>query len=329
MNIRKAALFSIFTSVATANDAAPRQLWTWKGGDIPGPRPTSPLTPSACSNGGVGEDYAYACPHQAMLTQDMRLAAEFDGVHDTFVYALAGSGTDQECGTCYQVQLLDAERVWRPDFPQLVVQIINSGYDVMPGQLDLFMGGGGFGYFTACNSDCGTHFCQGGKCSRGMYAGDFAAWTQAHFLDPNTCYGGGVKWLNETSPKHLEQMCRALSNNETLYKDLVLQDSCILTNRALFHQNFVSTKYTRVQCPEGLYRLTGIRRKDDADQTFPLPHVDNLLNESCNGSRNEGHYCVTTMQDCCVPSCSWGGKVDTVAGYGRVDRCTRDGLVLS
>lgn len=321
--------FFAFFALPLFVDAAKRSLWSWKADDIPGPRYTSPLTPSACSNGGFGDAYAYACPHQAMLTQDMQLAADFDGLSENFVYATAGSGTDQECGTCYQVQLLDAERVWRPDFPQLIVQVINSGYDVMPGQLDLFMGGGGFGYFTACNRDCFRNYCQGGRCSEGMYAGDFAAWTQAHFMDPTVCYSGGIKWLNESSPEHLEQLCKALSGNETTYKDLVLQDSCVFTNKHLFHQNFVSTKYTRVRCPEGLYRLTGIRRQDDDEGGLPNPSLANTLEKSCNGSREQGHYCVTTMQDCCVPSCAWGGKVSTTSGYDRVDRCSRDGLVIT
>lgn len=328
MNVIKTAFFLSLGSMVAANDAAPHSIWSWEGSDIPGPRPTSPLTPSACGNGGFGDAYAYACPHQAMLTHDMQLAAKFDGLQDDFVYALAGSGTDQECGTCYQVQLLDAERVWRPDFPQLVVQTINSGYDVMPGQLDLFMGGGGFGFFTACNSDCATNFCQGGKCAKGMYDGDFAAWTQAHFPDPNMCYSGGIKWLNESSYENLEQLCRGLSGNSSEYKDLFLWDSCVNTNRQLFHQNFVATKYTRVQCPEGLYRLTGIRREDDGNTGLPVPNLDNILEKTCNGSREQGHYCVTTMQDCCVPSCAWGGKVTTTPGYDRVDRCSRDGLII-
>ncbi len=304
-----------------------RSVWSWKDGDIPTARTTSPLTPSACSNGGYGDTHAYACPHQAMLTQDMRLAADFDNLSKQFVYALAGSGTDQECGKCYQVQLLDAERTWTDDFPQLVVQIVNSGYDVMPGQLDLFMGGGGFGYFTACNRDCDTHHCQGGRCARGMYRGDFRAWTDARFPDPNQCYAGGIKWLNDTTAETLTTLCLALSDGDTsLLKDLALQESCLLTNRRLFHQNFVSSTYTRVQCPKGLTLLSGIRREDD--DLWKPALAENVLDNTCHGSRANGHYCITTMQDCCVPSCSWGGKVATTPGFNRVDRCFADGSIV-
>jgi len=315
-----------FSTLAKLASGAKRSLWSWEHGDIPQARTTTPTNPSACGNGGYGQDVAFACPHQSMMSQDMHFASVYDRLDKDFVYAVAGSGTDAECGTCYQVQLLDAERVWRDNFSPLVVQTINSGFDVMAGQLDLFMGAGGFGYFTACNSDCPATFCQGGPCKQGMYDGDFAAWTQAHYADPNQCYSGGVKWLNETSNKEVEVLCRALSNGQQDYKDLVLFDSCVKTNRALFHQNFVSTKYTRVQCPPGLYRLTGMQRQDDRD--FPLPDTQLTLDKTCTGSREGGRYCVTTMSDCCVPSCAWPGKVNTKEGYGRVDRCNREGQAL-
>ncbi|NDE17594.1 hypothetical protein EBZ80_21975, partial [bacterium] len=71
-------------------------------------------TPSACANGpGVGP-FGYACPAMMMLTDVMVHAAREDGLEADFVYAVAGSATDESCGKCFQVQLLDAEREWRP-----------------------------------------------------------------------------------------------------------------------------------------------------------------------------------------------------------------------
>lgn len=282
------------------------------------------MTPSACNNGWGAGPVAYACPHQAMLSDDMVLASRHDRLDAFFDYATAGSGTDAECGTCYQVELLDAERVWNPDSKQLIVQVINSGFDVMPGQLDLFMGAGGFGYFTACNSDCGQRFCQGGPCAEGMYSGTFDDWTNARYMDPNACYSGGIKWLNESSQEDVEALCLGLGGNDVdAFKSIVTYDSCVRTNRALYHQNFVSTNYARVQCPESLYRLTGLQREDDAQ--FPPASPSLPLTQACRGSRGQGRYCVTTMQDCCVPSCSWPGKVQTTPDYPRVDRCDREG----
>jgi hypothetical protein len=338
-------LQSILTLVATAlalalgladdthRDSYPNALWSWRDGDVPAPRTgNGPYTPSACANGGDGgPPYAYACPHHAMLSDDMMSAAAYDGLSRDFVYAVAGSSADAQCGECYQVQLLDAERVWRPDFPQLVVQVINSGFDVMHGQLDVFVGAGGMGYFTACNEDCKSRYCGGGPCKEGLFGGDFTAWTYSPFPDPNPCYSGGLRLLNETSDDELVARCRALSGDgNRTRKDEILLDTCVRANRELFHQNFVATRYLRVQCPKGLYRLTGLRRDEDDDARFPPPSLaNNAFTNECRGARESGKYCVTSMADGCVPSCAWPGKVRTDPQYPRVDRCGKDGSVLS
>lgn len=323
----------LFTTAAAASLPNPHRLhrlWSWTQDDVPPPRTSpGPYTPSACANGPAQPPpYAYACPHHAMLSDDMLSAASFDGVSaDDMVYAVAGSAADAQCGACYQVQLLDAERVWRADFPQLVVQIVNSGFDVADGQLDLFVGAGGMGYFTALNQDCMAKYCNGGPCHEGMYGGSFEAWTYSPFPDPNPCYSGGLRLLNETSADDVHARCLALSGGGGIaLKDEILWDTCVRGNLQLFHQNFVSTQYLRVQCPRGLYMLTGLRREDD--DTFPLPNLGNVFTNTCSGSRGSGHYCVTSMADGCVPSCAWPDKVRADPQWQRVDRCDRDGHVL-
>jgi len=268
-------------------------------------------TPSACANGpGVGP-FGYACPAMMMLTDVMVHAAREDGLEADFVYAVAGSATDESCGKCFQVQLLDAEREWRPDFKQLVVQVINSGFDVMPYQFDLFMGAGGFGYFTACNSDCTQRACQGGPCAQGMFRGTFRQWVDAEYDDPNLCYSGGIKWLNRTSIARLWGLCSALDGSPARMNQtnasIHLRDSCFRTNRQLYHQNFVATRSSPVRCPPALTRVTGLRRTDDA--SLPAPAATLPLPNTCQGARDQGHYCITTMQDCCKPSCAWSGKI--------------------
>ena len=334
-------LFSFFAAVTSANPPK-NSVWSWTDDDRPPPRTAEgPYTPSACGNGGNGGGdgggWAFACPHHAMLSDDMLAAAASDGLDPAaFVYAVAGSAHDAQCGECYQVQLLDAERVWSDAFPQLVVQIVNSGFDVMQGQLDLFVGAGGFGYFTACNADCSTQYCNGGPCRQGMFAGDFGAWTAALYSDPHRCYEGGIKLLNETTPADVAEKCRALlgtggggGGGATLQgKNAVLHDTCVRGNLQLFHQNFVSSRYLRVQCPQGLYMLTGLRRADEEEDLYPLPHADNRFTNDCLGSREGGKYCVTTMMDCCVPSCAWPGKVAVDPSWRRVDRCDVEGNVL-
>jgi hypothetical protein len=303
-----------------------QSLWSWNlssnptpttYGLVPLPRVYQGVEfPSACSNGFSSPKYGFACPHHALLSNDMIMASEYDGLSQEFVYGVAGSSTDNDCGKCYQVQLLDAERVWRDDFPFLLLQVINSGYDVMPYQFDVFMGAGGFGYFTACNGDCAYRFCQGGPCRQPMFSTSFDTWNQALYDDPNICYSGGIKWLED--PSTAKDYCEnALGENPHLV------DSCVRTNAQKYHQNFVEIRTERVQCPEGLYRLTGLRRIDDT--AFPLPSSNVVLTQHCQGDRSQGHFCMTTMQDCCKPSCSWRGKGDPSTEWDHVDYCDAKG----
>ena len=317
-----------------------QSLWSWRGTDIPGPRRAQSNAPSACANGpsnapaysradaryvgANGAEYAFACPHQMLLTNDMRAAAARDGLNASFVYALAGCATDAECGACYQVRLVRAEKVWRSNFPMLVVQCANSGFDVMPGQMDLYVGAGGQGHFTCVNSDCRTRFCNGGACKDNLYETSFAAWTDAEFPDPNRCYSGGVKQFNNAT--RLREKCARLTGGRRDPKHANLYDSCVRTNTAYLHQNFYETAYERVRCPDSLARISGMRRQDDA--SFPSVHRGNVLKKTCKGSIESGHACITTMHDGCVQSCSWPGKVNTVAGYPSVTRCDKAGRVL-
>lgn len=268
-------------------------------------------SPSACNNGPYGESsYAFACPDYAMLSDAMIRAA---GGDPDLVYATVGASSDSECGACYLVELLDAEIVWRADFPRLVVQVINSGYDVLQGQMDIYMGAGGFGYFTACNTDCGTRYCAGGPCHAAMSRGDYAAWTYSLWEDPNSCYSGGIRMLHRANADDVWSRCGALGAHDEIVR------SCARTNLELFHQNFVSTAYRRVRCPMALSNITGMLRSDDT--LYPEASADMDLHQSCQGDRANAHFCVTTMQDCCVPSCSWPGKVPTVAGWDSVRAC--------
>lgn len=303
-------------------------MWTWLQNDIPQPRTTISYQPSACANGGDKGPWAFACPHMALLSDDMLLAARRDGLDHDFLYGVAGSSSDKEAGKCYQVQPLYAEKQWRDDFPQLVVQIVNSGYDVMEGQFDIMVGAGGQGYFTAVNSDCKQHHCQGGSCRDYMFDGDFSAWTNAQYPDPNSkCYAGGVKHLFNVSENFLWEVCTRLSGGSNELKDRILWDTCVRSNQLYLHQNFYESRYLRVECPESLYRLTGLRRADDAEVRV-YPNIGNPLPLHCKGSIESGHPCLSSMMDGCVPSASWSGKVDTVQGYPAVDRCDRNGNIL-
>jgi hypothetical protein len=197
--------------------------------------------------------------------------------------------------------------------------------------MDIFMGAGGFGYFTSCNSDCDIHYCQGGGCRESMYEGTFTDWVNAQYNDPNLCYSGGIKWLDQKNQSELIQLCYGLVGNKDveIKKHKSTIDSCIRTNMGLFHQNFVETRLSRVECPYHLTEITGLKRTDDVQ--YPYPHVDLPLDEECRGDRSQGHYCITTMQDCCKMSCSWSGKIPSYAldsTHACVYTCDRDGKIL-
>ena len=282
--------------------------------------------PSACANGPISSSstYGFACPVLMMLTDPMIQASVLDHNNDLFVYAVAGSSTDQECGKCYQIQVLDPDIP--PEFPQLIVQIVNSGNDVLPYQMDLFMGAGGFGYFTACNVDCQEKYCDGGKCHDHLYDSPYSSWS------PSSCYSGGIRLPMHFSDQEYQSVlhqCESLVSDSSLEKNKFLLQSCQRTNTFGWHQNFVNTRLSRIQCPLHLSQLTGFRRTDDIH--YPESHTFLELELTCEGDTTNGHYCITTMQDCCKMSCSWSHKlsVDLLdTDYPCVYTCNNQGQIF-
>lgn len=270
--------------------------------------------PSACTGNQVDPwSVGFACPHLLMFSSDLLLAAERDGLGGDFFYGTAATRTDDDCGKCFQVNLVD-----RPHFNetymnrQLVLQITNSGFDVVPGQFDIHMGAGGFGHYTACNQDCRSRFCQGGPCAVGMFNSVFDDWT------PNgNCYGGGLQMLSTDYDKVWE-LCGKFTRGSD-YKDDVLQQTCWYANIMFFHQNFFSTDSSQVRCPEGLTKATGLKRTDDTN--LPLPDVRNKHNIFCR-NRN----CITGYQDCCRMSCSYKNKGKPDALLSQVYTCDFNGF---
>ena len=327
--------------ISTSHSVA-TPLWGWDlnhstsiyDPGIPHPRRQTSAVYSSCGNNGQidGKTYGntndksdksvgFACPHMLMYSTDMLLAAEHDGLDTEFLYAVVGANTEYECGRCYQVAPIDPELAWDSSLRnhQLIVQVINSGFDVMPGHFDVFMAAGGFGYYTSCNKDCTTHFCAGGACYQGMYESTFDDWNPT----PN-CYGGGLKYINLTTTE-LTSVCDRITGKMTDYKSNVLWQSCYESNRQFYHQNFISSDALPIRCPDSLVQLTGLRRIDEQD--LPSAHIENHHTVHCRGSRIEHKFCMTTMQDCCMPSCSWNNKGLPDATWNRVDSCRKDGTI--
>lgn len=266
--------------------------------------------------------YAFACPHMMMFSEDMMLASKYDGLSDYFLYATAGSRTDDDCGICYHVSVEHEEDTSHRPLTHLIVQVINSGGDVGYQQLDLFVGAGGLGYYTSCNTDCESQYCNGGPCRSPLFSGTFDDWTNSeHHTGGDRCYDGGVKWFPPFDLEKLDTLCSNLFKDDDpkLFKNEQLYRSCMYSNKYFFHQNFGGYRSTRVQCPKGLYQLTGLRRSDDED--FPLPSLYNKLDYECRGAT-----CITTMCDCCKPSCAWGNKGHPSQDWPSVRSCDKYGF---
>ena len=284
----------------------PQSLWKWSGQQtssrLGSPVPDSSSgadynTESGCGGGGDSK-LGWSCPHLMLLSPDMQYAAQADN-NSWAVYAVAGIGAIHDCGTCYQLEIVNGDA---PTPSKYIVQAVNTGGDVSSGQFDILMGGGGFGIYDACSSDCQNgRVCSGGHCNAPQFTGDFSAWT------PNgNCYGGGVRSADQ---------CSKLTTTNS-FADATLLYGCPTAIQRGYHANF-GVKWARVQCPASLYKVTGIRQKGDT--AYPLPRPDMDL-------QHQGR--TTTTMDCCKPTCAWRQNVQgiTDSTFPQVYTCNKEGL---
>lgn len=282
-------------------------LWSWNQttnyflAKFPPNKHSTNYISSSCGGGWNSNQnlYAFACPHMMMFSEDMILASKYDKLSTNFYYAVAGGKKDSS-GMCFQVKLTKTETpVSKIPYKDLIIQVINSGSDVSYQQFDIFMGAGGFGIYDACNNDCQNNHCSGGACNQALYKGSFSDWTNSQYQSGDVCYKGGVKWFPPYNETLLKILCSNLYKGDkgTLFKNVQLYKSCFTSNKLSYHQNFNSYQSTRVQCPKGLYLLTGLRRTDDVN--FPKPNKYLNLPNGCEGT------CTTSMMDCCKASSSW------------------------
>ena len=262
----------------------PPSLWKW-------PNSTSSYNNYAVPNTSVHADYnaksgcggggdsnlGWSCPHLMLLSPDLQYAAEADG-NSWAVYGVAGIGQTSDCGSCYQLEITSGGS---PSPNKYIVQAVNTGSDVSSGQFDILVGAGGFGIYDACSSDCQYgQVCSGGHCNSPYYSGNFAAWTP----DGN-CYGGGVH-----DPSGCSKLVTISSHT---FADDTLLYGCPEAIKRGFHANF-DVQWQKVQCPPSLYKVTGLRRKDDGEH--PAPKLGLTLS-------NSGR--TTTTMDCCKSTCAW------------------------
>ena len=145
-----------------------------------------PTAANVCTAGATGIPVNYACPRDMLYSDEMNQAAIDDGFGGTFNYSIVGhdkdigsGGIDQgltdACCQCYQLvfDYPSENQAWvNPNdstSPQsavtvpmpMVVQSANTGTNGI-GDMDIFMGAGGFGTFNGCYVQGGA--CPGGPC---------------------------------------------------------------------------------------------------------------------------------------------------------------------
>ena len=281
----------------------------------------------------------YICPRFMLFSPEMRKAAQDDAAASgwngsPFNYAIAGHDPDtggldssnSTCCQCYQLVFDKGENGVSVTPPRpLIVQSFNTAAGG-PKAFDLFMGAGGYGAFNACYND--PNFSNNSQFGKFFYSG-FPG------ID-NVDIQQGMGGVKATSwQESWRSVCRVndVATDESLgsaaCKDKVAghcdkfdgpdtsitstsKYSCKQANdpASYYHMNW-EVLVSRVQCPEALTRVTGCRLSEPS-LPLPMPAVQTPSDASDTSIWKSGYH-ITTMQDCCKPTCAW---IDNVGKKG-------------
>merc|ERR1712168_1400163 len=259
-----------------------------------------------CSASSPSPDMAYACMDWSSGSKGMQAAEKaFEARTGQSVYFGVGTyGTEEDIqrglGACY---LITVDTIDRP----LLVQSINTGYDVWDSQFDLMQGAGGFGAYNTC---------AGGEES--IFPGSKDPWGKMY---------GGVDYKSECAglppyPKVEDPMKDAGDS---------LIDMCEVSfdrgYRLEGGENPSIQELSRVECPDELVEFTWMKRTDDPEFGHPVLLKKNTEGNTCQ-LPDSGAWCLTRMMDCRKPSGSWPNNVqDEVMMDGKklTQFCTEDG----
>lgn len=309
-----------------------------------------------------GADVAFICPRFMLFSPEMLQAAIDDG-NEEYLYAIVGHDADRgfidgndasTCCQCYQIIYAwpspDNERQVQknPDdvskpasavpVPKpIIAQSFNTAATV--NTFDIYMGGGGFGAHNGCGpglsatSTSGQYLYEAYP-EEGGFSGGVKPIT--HWSECKNQY----QWVTEQSlgsdgcQDKVTETCNEITHADPNITEYA-RNSCIKANQveSLYHANW-SVYVRKVECPEGLTRVTGCRLQDQG-----LPKVDGLITAEqaakddsfWKKGSNGKMYETTTMEDCCRPSCAaanWvekkGLKVDP--DYNVFYSCDRAGV---
>jgi hypothetical protein len=305
---------------------------------------------NACEGTKQGARVNFLCPRFMLFSDEMAQAAIDDGNaglnyavvgHDVETGGIDGNVTIS-CCQCYQLVFSLPENVAQvggngasaiPIPPPLVVQSFNTSAGGGK-NFDVFMGAGGFGAFNACDPNASM------KSQSGKYL-------YSQFPTEGEPGGGGVNAATQiASCKNNNQVTTATLSSATCQTDIATacgkfqSSSTAMTNESIrsctqsnnpnsyYHLNW-QIYAKRVECPAHLTQVTGCKL---APQSLPAvnPAVTTPSQAAADSSFKSG-YTITTMQDCCMPTCAWqnnvkGQGLSVVGNYNSFYSCDQNGV---
>jgi hypothetical protein len=309
---------------------------------------------NACEGTKQGARVNFLCPRFMLFSDEMAQAALDDG-NSGLNYAVVGHDVETggidgnvtiSCCQCYQLVFSLPENEAQvggngasaiPIPPPLVVQAFNTSAGGGK-NFDVFMGAGGFGAFNACDPNASmtspsgkylyTQFPTEGEPGSG---GVNAATQVAGCKNSNNLVTTATL-SSTTCQANVATSCGKFKASSTTVTNESIR-SCTQSNspNSYYHINW-QIYAKRVECPAHLTQVTGCKL---ASQGLPAvnPAVATPAQAAADSSFKSG-YTITTMQDCCMPTCAWqdnvkGKGLSVVGNYDSFYSCDQSGVPVT
>jgi len=312
---------------------------------------------NACSESTTSKPHAdvtFMCPRNLLFSPEMEQAVADDGLTG-FHYAVVGHDVDKggidgqadsACCQCYQLVFSLPENVAQvggngaaaiPIPPPLVVQSFNTSAGGGR-NFDVFMGAGGFGAFNACDPNASMTSASG----KYLYtqfppegepgAGGVNAATQLAACKGTDNLVSTESLSSTTCQAEVATSCGKFKSSSTTMTNESIT-SCTQSNQpdSYYHMNW-KIYAKRVECPTHLIEVTGCKLA--AQGLDPVNPAVMTPGQAAADSSFKSGYTITTMQDCCMPTCAWqnnvkGQNVPVVGDYNSFYSCDQNGVAVT
>jgi hypothetical protein len=309
---------------------------------------------NACEGTKQGAQVNFLCPRFMLFSDEMAQAAEDDG-NAGLNYAVVGHDVDTggidgdvtiSCCQCYQLVFSLPENVAQvggngaaaiPIPPPLVVQSFNTSAGGGK-NFDVFMGAGGFGAFNACDPNASMTSASG----KYLYtqfppegepgAGGVNAATQLAACKGTDNLVSTESLSSTACQAEVATSCGKFKSSSTTMTNESIT-SCTQSNQpeSYYHMNW-KIYAKRVECPTHLMEVTGCKLA--AQGLDPVNPAIMTPTQAAADSSFKSGYTITTMQDCCMPTCAWqnnvkGQNVPVVGDYNSFYSCDQNGVAVT